>query len=88
MPKQRKKGVLKASDGDKLDTLAKALRDIPESRLRAILKRDKAFTFRLSEMDRETMERAAKAMSISVAEYLIRLHYHAYDVLKKAGVTE
>lgn len=69
-----------------MDTLATALRNVSGDQLRAILKRDKTFTFRLSEMDRETMERAAKAVELSIAEYLIRLHYHAYEALKEAEV--
>ncbi|MCD8139837.1 MAG: hypothetical protein LUE17_08685 [Planctomycetaceae bacterium] len=68
--------------------MATALRNTSGERLRAILKRDKTFTFRLSEMDRETMDRAAKAMELPVAEYLIRLHYNAYEALKKAGIVE
>jgi uncharacterized protein (DUF1778 family) len=71
-----------------MDTLATALRNVSGDQLRAILKRDKTFTFRLSEMDRETMERAAKAVELSIAEYLIRLHYHAFEVLKAEGVVE
>ena len=71
-----------------MDALAKIIRDMPGDQLRAILKRDKAFTMRLSEVDRETMEKASKAMSVSVAEYLIRLHYAAYDALKGSGVVE
>lgn len=71
-----------------MDALAKVIRDIPGDQLRAVLKRDRTFTFRLSEMDRETMDRAAKAVDLPVSEYLIRLHYHAYEALKKAGVME
>lgn len=88
MSRQRKQ--IKADTTDiteaSIDALAKTIRDIPGDKLRAILKRDKAFTFRLSEVDRGTMEKAAKAMGVSVAEYLIRLHYAAYDSLKEAGI--
>ncbi len=48
----------------------------------------KEITFRLSEMDRDTMERAAKAMELSVAEYLLRLHYHAFEAFKAEGIVE
>lgn len=71
-----------------MDALADALRHTSGERLRAILKRDKTFTFRLSEMDRETMDKAAKAVDIPVAEYLIRIHYHAYEALKEAGIVK
>ena len=74
--------------GADLDALARVVRDIPGDKLRAILKRDRAYTFRLSEMDRETMEKAAKAMELSVAEYLIRLHWTAYDAFKREGIVE
>lgn len=87
MGRPRRKPDWNDQDGD-LDTLATALRNTSGERLRAILKRDKTFTFRLSEMDRETMDRAAKAMELPVAEYLIRLHYNAYEALKKAGIVE
>ncbi len=71
-----------------MDSLATALRNVSGDQLRAILKRDKSFTFRLSEMDRDTMERAAKAMELSVAEYILRLHYHAFEALKAEGIVE
>lgn len=87
MGRQRRKPEW-ASQESEMDALATALRNRTGEQLRAILKRDKAFTFRLSEMDRETMDRAAKALEIPVAEYLIRLHYHAYDALKKSGILE
>lgn len=83
---RRKPEWLKAGggeQGDDLDALATALRNTSGDKLRAVLKRDQTFTFRLSEMDRETMGRAAEALDLPIAEYLIRLHYHAYDLLRR-----
>lgn len=88
MGRPRKKSAWNDAEGQDMDTLAAALRGMSGEKLRALLKRDKTFTFRLSEMDRETMDRAAKAVDIPVAEYIIRLHYIAYEALQKAGVVE
>lgn len=87
MAKQRRAPAWTGQDPE-MDALATALRNTSGDKLRAILKRDKTFTFRLSEMDRETMARAAKAVDLPTAEYLIRLHYHAYEALRAEGVVK
>ncbi len=46
-----------------------------------------AMTYRSAKF-RDTMEQAAKAMGLSVAEYLIRLHYHAYDAMRIEGMVK
>lgn len=88
MPRKRQKPAWNNAEGADMDILASALRNVSGDRLRAILKRDKTFTFRLSEMDRDTMERAAKAMELSIAEYILRLHYHAFEVFKAEGLVK
>lgn len=87
MGRPRKKSAW-SDEAAKGDALAQVLRSVSGEKLRAILKRDLTFTFRLSAMDRETMDRAAKAVDIPVSEYLIRLHYNAYEAMRKAGVVE
>lgn len=88
MGRPRKKPAWTDAEAAEGDALAQVLRGMSGDKLRAILKRDKTFTFRLSEMDRETMDRAAKAVELPVAEYLIRLHYSAYEAMRQAGVVE
>lgn len=85
MPRQRKKPAWNGQEAEQGNALAEFLRNVSGEKLRAILKRDRTFTFRLSEMDRETLDKAAKAMDIPVSEYLMRLHYIAYENLKASG---
>ncbi len=88
MGRPRKKPAWNGPDAAEGDALAHILRGISGDKLRAILRRDKTYTFRLSEMDRETMDRAAKVMDIPVAEYLIRIHYNAYEAMRREGIVE
>ena len=85
MARPRKKPLNIAAEGD---PLTQVLKNIPADKLRAALKRDRMFTFRLSEMDRETMDEVAKAMDLSTAEYLIRIHHHVYEKMREAGVVK
>ncbi len=80
-----KRATKQPAAGMTLDALARIVREMPVDRLRAVLKRDRQFTFRLSEMDRVTMNEAAKVLEVPVAEYLIRLHWAAYESLREAG---
>lgn len=86
MPRPRKKPAW--NDTAEGDALAQVLRNVRSDKLRAILKRDKMFTFRLSELDRETLDKAAKAVELPVSEYLIRIHYHIYESMKQEGIVK
>lgn len=86
MPRPRKKTTW--SDAAEGDALAQILKNVPADKLRAVLKRDRMFTFRLSEVDRETLDTVAKAMGLSVGEYLLRIHYHTLEVMRQAGIVK
>ena len=86
MPRPRKKPTRDDAAGE--DALAQVLQNVSVDKLRAILKRDRMFTFRLSQMDRETMDQAAKAMGLSVGEYLLRIHHHTYEVMKQTRIVQ
>lgn len=88
MARPRKDKFIASGKADDLDALTRIVREMSPDKLRAILKRDKQFTFRLSEMDRQTMETASKALDIPVAEYLIRLHWAAYESMRDAGLLD
>ncbi len=81
----RPRKVKNTADGD---ALAQVLKNVSPEKLRAALKRDKMFTFRLSEMDRETMDAVAEAMNLSVAEYLIRSHHYIYEKMREMEIVK
>ena len=85
MARPRKKTLNNMADRD---PLTEVLKNIPADKLRAILKRDRMFTFRLSEMDRQSMDEVAKTMDLSTAEYLIRIHHHVYEKMREAGIVK
>ena len=65
------------------DALRESLSRLSGEQIRSAIRRNVNFTFRVSPLDRETMDRAAKALTISTGEYLIRLHNIAYDILRR-----
>lgn len=66
----------------KLDELATVAAGIDPARLRMALKKDTTITFRLSELDKESMQATAARLGLTVTEYLTRLNAIAADKLE------
>ncbi|QOJ35588.1 MAG: hypothetical protein HRU82_11835 [Nitrospira sp.] len=65
----------------RFDRLAAALRDVSPDRLRDVLVKDTPITFRVTRQERDDMHRVAKACSLTLTDYLIRLHLFASKTL-------
>src|SRR5262245_6015633 len=73
----------KTSDDPRFDRLAELLRDTEPERLRQLLVKGSVVNFRCSEVDKQEIARVASECSLSVSEYLLRLHYFAAERLSK-----
>lgn len=58
----------------KLDKLAQALENESPERLRTLLKSDARLNLRLSGVEKEEIERTAKALDMTVTAYLLSIH--------------
>jgi len=59
----------------RLDALAGLLRGVPADRLRDLLEKDARINIRLTAADLAGMKKTAKALQITVTEYVLRMHY-------------
>ncbi len=85
MAKEKKKPVDDITN-KKLDRLASTLDNESPERLRTLLRADARLNLRLSVVEKEEIERTAKALDMTVTAYLLAIHRISREVLESKGI--